>query len=128
PPGVGDPDTIARRTLLYMVMLTWSIVSTWAAWRAFRWLRVRARPDAERVAGTASVYGALIGVGFALLPPFTDRVGVPAQLLLRFRVDAIAGQAVFWAVTGLTFAWLVGASAGADARDATGRERVHDHA
>src|SRR6266568_6972745 len=39
PPGVGDPDTITRRTLLYLVMLTWSIVSTWAAWRAFRWLR-----------------------------------------------------------------------------------------
>ncbi|MCU1462726.1 MAG: hypothetical protein JWO37_2801 [Acidimicrobiales bacterium] len=106
PPGVGDPATIGRRTTLYLVMLAWSLVSTWAAWRAFRWLRARARPDAERAAGTAAVYTTLVGVGLALLPPFTDRVGLPAQLLWRFRLSSIAGQVTFWAVTGLTFAWL----------------------
>ena len=140
PPGVGDPDTITRRTMLYLVMLTWSIVSTWAAWRAFRWLRARARPDIERLAGTAAVYTALIAIGFASLPPFTDRVGVPAQLLWRFRIDAITGQAVFWAVTGLAFAWLAAraasrststptspVSAGTEPGDAAGRERVDGH-
>jgi hypothetical protein len=106
PPGVGDPSTIGRRTTLYLVMLAWSVVSTWAAWRAFRWLRARGRPDVERIAGTAVVYVALVGLGLALLPPFTDRVGLPAQLLWRFRLSSIAGQAAFWAVTGLAFAWL----------------------
>jgi predicted cobalt transporter CbtA len=106
PPGVGDPSTIGRRTTLYLVMLAWSIVSTWAAWRAFRWLRARTRPDVERVGGTAAVYAVLVGLGLALLPPFTDRVGLPAQLLWRFRLASIAGQAAFWAVTGLAFAWL----------------------
>ncbi len=87
-------------------MLAWSVVSTWAAWRAFRWLRARGRADVERVAGTTAVYATLVGFGLALLPSFTDRVGLPAQLLWRFRLSSIAGQAAFWAVTGLAFAWL----------------------
>ena len=69
-----------------------------------------------------------------------DRVGVPAQLLWRFRIDAITGQAVFWAVTGLAFAWLAAraasrststptspVSAGTEPGDAAGRERVDGH-
>jgi predicted cobalt transporter CbtA len=106
PPGVGEPDTITRRTLLYVVMLTWSVVSTWAAWRAFRWLRARGRPDIERAAGTVAVYAGLITTGFVLLPPVTGGVILPAQLLWRFRLATITGQAAFWAVTGLTFGWL----------------------
>src|SRR5205085_4246040 len=41
PPAVGDPATIGRRTTLYAVMVAWSIVATWAAWRLSTWMRAR---------------------------------------------------------------------------------------
>ena len=106
PPGVGDPDTIGRRTALYLLVLAWSVLSTAAAWRAARALDRRRVPEDRRLPAVAALYVALVGTGLAALPGSPDVVSVPATLVWRFRLASLAGTAAFWAVAGTTFGWL----------------------
>ena len=102
PPGVGDPSSITRRTILYLIMVGWSLVTTYAAWRLARWLRDDRRlPEDRWVPFTAIVYTAVITIGWLALPPNTDKVVVPATLLWRFRLATAGGAAVFWTTLGL---------------------------
>jgi predicted cobalt transporter CbtA len=107
PPAVGNPDTIGRRTALYLVMLAWSLVSAWAAWRLSCWLRERSRPDHVRLPAVAGLYAALVGLGLAVLPGSPDAVDAPATLVWRFRLAAVGGSLLFWAVTGVALGWLL---------------------
>jgi predicted cobalt transporter CbtA len=106
PPAVGSPDTIGRRTALYLVMVAWSLVATWAAWLAARALKRRELADQYRPAAVAGLYVLLIGAGFALLPGTPDPVNAPATLVWNFRLSSLAGAAAYWSVTGAVFGWL----------------------
>ncbi|MDQ6928575.1 MAG: CbtA family protein [Actinomycetota bacterium] len=106
PPAVGSPDTIGRRTALYLVMLAWSIVATWAAWLAARALERRGAADHLRPLAMAAIYVALIAFGFVLLPGTPDPVNAPATLVWNFRLASLAGSAAYWSVTGVVFGWL----------------------
>lgn len=113
PPGVGDPDSVGRRTALYLLMLAWSGLSTAAAWSAGR--RFAARPglaEHVRVPAVVVVYVALVAVGLAGLPGSGDPVTAPAALVWRFRLASLAGTLAFWAVCGVAFGWLRLAAAG----------------
>ena len=106
PPAVGDPDTVGRRTALFLVMLAWSLLSTGAAWRAARVLKERGLPDHLRMPAVGLLYVGLVAVGLAALPGSPDPVTVPATLIWRFRLASLAGTAAFWAVCGAVFGWL----------------------
>ncbi|MBW3579869.1 MAG: CbtA family protein [Actinobacteria bacterium] len=115
PPTVGDPSTITRRTLLYLVLLAFSVGATMLTWRFARYTSGRyARHIA--VPMSVGVYVVLIGTSFAVFPPFTDEVAVPANLLWHFRLDSLAGNLALWSVLGLGLGALlsVGAVAGDD--------------
>jgi len=102
PPAVGDPDTITRRTALYLIMLAWSVVATWSAWRVARWLRDgRGLPEERWAPLTALTYAAIVGLGLTVLPGPPDRVTAPATLVWRFRLASAGGAAVLWATLGL---------------------------
>jgi hypothetical protein len=104
PPAVGDPATITRRTVLYLVMLAWSVVATLAAWRMVVWLRDLRRWDRSLfVPAAIAVYASIVGIGFVLLPGNPDRVTVPATLLWRFRLATVGGSVTFWVGLGLLF-------------------------
>jgi predicted cobalt transporter CbtA len=123
PPGVGDPSTISRRTILYLVVLGWSLVAAWAAWRLSRWLRTdRGLPEDRWVPLTTIAYAVIVGLGLVLLPANTDKVTVPATLLWRFRVDSAGGALVFWTSLAMAFGTLAARqtrSVGANGRTAT---------
>jgi len=112
PPGVGDPDSIGRRTLLWLLMLAWSAVATGAAWRAGGRLAARAVPEHLRVPAVVGLYVVLVALGLALLPASTDAVDVPATLAWRFRLASLSGTAAYWAVFGVVFGWLRLSAAG----------------
>ena len=106
PPAVGNPDTINERTILYLALVGWSIVASWAAWRLHRWLRARGVVEHQRLPVTALTYVALITVAFVLLPGNPDAIGAPATLVWRFRIASLGGAAAYWSVLGLAFGWL----------------------
>ena len=106
PPAVGDPDTIVRRTALYLVAVAWSLVATWGGWRAWRALVSRGVPVHRAVPATLAVWVALAAAGLVALPSNTDPVSAPATLLWQFRVATMAGATTFWSVMGMVFGWL----------------------
>jgi len=106
PPAVGDPDTIGRRTALYLAMMWISIFGAVAA------VRIR-RLTAERwTAGTATLvalasYVALVVIAGLVLPSVQEVPrGFPATTLWRFREASLGMQATMWATIGLVFAGL----------------------
>ena len=106
PPGVGGPDTVGRRTALFLVMLAWSVLATGAAWRAACVLGRREVPEHLRAPVVGLLYLGLVAVGLAALPGSPDPVTLPATLVWRFRLTSLAGTAAFWAVCGTVFGWL----------------------
>jgi predicted cobalt transporter CbtA len=106
PPAVGDPDTIGRRTALYLVALAWSVVATWAGWRAWRAFLARGMGLHQAVPATAAVWVGLAAVGLVALPANPDPVTAPATLIWQFRIATLAGAVTLWSVLGMTFGWL----------------------
>ena len=96
PPGVGDPDTIGRRTALYLAMIAVSILAAVVAYRVGRAL---GRPLAA-----LAVYLVLV-VAAALVLPGVHEVpkGFPADTLWHFRLASLGTQACIWATLGLGF-------------------------
>lgn len=114
PPGVGDPATVGRRTLLFVALLAWSLLASWATWRL--WLRLQEKGWLEhrRWAAAVLLYAGAVTAALVLMPGSSDVVDVPASLVWRFRMASLGGAAVFWAVMG----WVQGALAHGEAATA----------
>lgn len=118
PPAIGDPDTIDRRTSLFLGLIVVSIAGMVAAVMFRRWLVLRLGEwNATVVAGLAYVllvvvcYVALPGVNEvpqALLRdvvPANGDAGItfPPSVLWRFRVSSVAVQLGLWSTLALGF-------------------------
>ena len=106
PPAVGDPDTIGRRTALYLVAVGWSLLATWGGWRAWRALVAKGMPQHQAVPATLATWVVLATIGLVILPANTDPVEAPATLIWQFRLATVAGAAAYWSVMGMVFGWL----------------------
>jgi predicted cobalt transporter CbtA len=92
PPGVGDPDTIGRRTALYLAMIAVSILAAVVAFRVRRPLL-----------GLAA-YVVLVTAAALILPGVHEvPKGFPADTLWHFRLASLGTQACIWATLGLGF-------------------------
>ncbi|MEU3402412.1 CbtA family protein [Streptomyces sp. NPDC006670] len=106
PPAVGDPDTVVRRTTLYLLMIALSVLLASAALILGRRLAPRlGNWNASVVAALAFVVA--VGAAYALLPGINEvPADFPAALIWQFRLASLAIQAVVWAVFGLAFGFL----------------------
>lgn len=103
PPGVGDPDTIGRRTTLYLVMLVVSVAALALAVRIRHLLVSRRGPGDATLTGLA-VFVGVVALAYAVLPGIDEVPGsFPADLLWRFRLATIGVQAVLWTGIGVAF-------------------------
>lgn len=103
PPTVGNPDTIDRRTLLFVAMIAISVLALVAAWRLWRQLSPRLGGwNAAIVAGF--VYLVVIAVAQLILPGAeATPSGFPPDLLWNFRLASIGLNATLWLGIGLGF-------------------------
>jgi len=106
PPTVGNPDTIDRRTVLFVAMICISILALVAAARIRRELLGRLGAwNAATVAGLAFV--AVVAVAELILPAVHETpAGFPADVLWHFRVASLGINAVLWTALGLGFGLL----------------------
>jgi hypothetical protein len=103
PPGVGDPDTIDRRTLLFVAMIVISLLAAVAAWRIRRRLLDRFGSwNAGLLAIAAFI--AVIAVAQLILPAVHETPGgFPADVLYRFRLASLGINLMLWTAIGLGF-------------------------
>lgn len=123
PPGVGNPDTIGRRTALYLSMIAVSLLAAIVAYRVGRTL---GRPPVA-----LAVYIALVAAAAFILPGVNEvPKGFPADTLWHFRLASLGTQACIWATLALGFGALAerlllsrSTPAAADNQSTSGRHR-----
>ncbi|MEU4287446.1 CbtA family protein [Kribbella sp. NPDC026596] len=103
PPAVGDPDTITRRTVTYLLTLVIGLLAVWAGVAASRW--------AERYGDLARLAGGVIGflvtivAAYLILPRINEVPETfPATLLWQFRFASLGTQATLWLLLGFGYA------------------------
>jgi hypothetical protein len=118
PPAVGNPDTIGRRTTLFLVMMLLSIAAMVVAVIVRRRLAYRfGEWNATLIAGGG--YLAAMALCFVLLPGVNEvpqqviggvvpavtdaQTTFPPVVLWRFRVASFAIQVVLWATIAIGF-------------------------
>lgn len=120
PPAVGDPETLDKRTLLWLAAVILgllavciSIVSAKivaripAMARADTQYRARQGLWTIRAACGVVAFVVVVTIGYLLLPTISEvSQDFPATLLWQFRVSSLATQTTLWLTLGLTFAVL----------------------
>lgn len=106
PPAVGDPDTAARRTALYLLMIALSVLLSAGALIVGRRLAPRlGNWNASITAGALLVLA--VGIAYALLPGINEvPADFPAALIWQFRLASLAISATLWTTFGLAFGLL----------------------
>ena len=103
PPAVGDPDTITKRTVTYLLTLVIGLLAVWAGVALSRW--------AERYGEVARLAGGVVGVvatvvaAYLILPRINEVPdSFPATLLWQFRFASLGTQATLWLLLGFGYA------------------------
>ncbi|GAB2990613.1 CbtA family protein [Nocardioides montaniterrae] len=104
PPAIGHADTIRERGAAYLVAVAASCIALFLAVHLGQ--KLRARTTLYRSVLAAGLgYAVVMAVVLALLPSYAETpAGFPADVLARFRVDAIISQVLLWGTIALVFA------------------------
>jgi hypothetical protein len=103
PPGVGDPETIDARTVLFVAMIVISLLAAVAAWRIRRRLLGALGSWNASVLAVAA-FVAVIAVAQLILPAVNETpAAFPADVLYRFRLASLGINLTLWTAIGLGF-------------------------
>jgi pimeloyl-ACP methyl ester carboxylesterase len=103
PPTVGNPDTIDKRTMLFLAMIAITVLAAIAAARIRRDLLNRTSNwNATLLAAAAFI--ATIAIAQLILPAVHETPpGFPADVLYRFRLASLGINLTLWTAIGLGF-------------------------
>ncbi len=103
PPAVGEPDTIAFRTGLYLLMMLISLGAVVFAVAVGRRLEQRYGALNATLIG-AGVFIGIIVIAQIVLPDINEvPADFPASVLWKFRMASLGMQAATWGTLGLLF-------------------------
>ena len=103
PPAVGNPDTITKRTVSYLLAIVLGLLAVWlAVWLA---RRVPGRPEWMPIAAGLAGFVAVVVAAYLVLPVINEVPdNFPATLLWRFRLASLGTQTILWTLLGVGFA------------------------
>jgi hypothetical protein len=118
PPTVGNPDTIDKRTVLFLAMIAITVLAAIAAGRIRRDLLTRTSAWNAALLAVAG-FIAIVVIAQLILPPVHETPpGFPADVLYRFRLASLGISLTLWTTIGLGFGYaaerLIVASTGVD--------------
>lgn len=103
PPAVGQPDTIGRRSVLYLLMVVVCVLSAVAAVMLGRMSAPRLGAWHAALVATGAFLLCVAAAG-AVLPGINEvPADFPAMTLWRFRLASVGTQLVLWTALGLVF-------------------------
>jgi hypothetical protein len=104
PPSIGNPDTIDKRTALYLTMVAISLLAAVAAVRLRVVLARRMSGGGATVLAVAAYLIVVVAAGLALPGIHEVPRTFPATTLFQFREASVGIQLVVWTTIGLVFA------------------------
>jgi hypothetical protein len=103
PPTVGNPDTIDKRTILFLTMIAITILAAVAAARLRRELLSRVGTWNAAIVAVAA-FIVVIAAAELILPAVHETPpGFPADVLYRFRLASLGISLTLWTTIGLGF-------------------------
>lgn len=103
PPAVGDPDTITKRTVTYLLTLVLGLLAVWGGVALSRW--AARYGEVARLAGGVVGVVATVVVAYLILPRINEVPETfPATLLWQFRFASLGTQATLWLLLGFGYA------------------------
>ena len=105
PPTVGNPDTIGRRTVLFVAMIAITILAAVAAARIRRQVLPALGGWNAAIVAFAAFAVVVAGAELALPAVHETPAGFPADVLYRFRLASLGINATMWTALGLAFGW-----------------------
>jgi glucan phosphoethanolaminetransferase (alkaline phosphatase superfamily) len=103
PPTVGNPDTIDKRTMLFLAMIAITVLAAIAARRIRRDLLQRTSAWNAALLALAG-FVAIVAVAQLILPAVHETPpGFPADVLYRFRLASLGISLTLWTTIGLGF-------------------------
>lgn len=108
PPAVGDPSTVSRRTLIYLLAILVGLLVIAAVSGLDLLLKGRDVGPPVRLTSDLVAAVALVSVALWLLPASPDAIpaDVPAALVWDFRLASLAQLATMWFVLAAVFGLL----------------------
>ena len=100
PPTIGDPDTINYRQYLFISFILISGVS--ALGLSIIYKKINLKPSFKLLT-VSIIYGGIMVGAFIVIPPNSDKISAPMDLVNGFRITSMLTMTVFWFVLGITF-------------------------
>lgn len=100
PPSVGDPETLSYRQSLYIPYLAISGFSALGLAFLYRKLGKANKNEAKKIL-VPVIYGAIMIVAYAAMPPNPDAITAPMDLVTGFRIASGFTMSVFWVLLGV---------------------------
>lgn len=97
PPGVGDPNTISYRESLYTAILA---ISGFSALGVAFLSRKLGNKQSKKII-VPSIYAVVIASAYLLLPPNPDKITIPTDLIVSFRIASGFTMGIFWGLLGI---------------------------
>lgn len=119
PPGVGDPDTVGLRTILYLGVVAFGLLLAAATWAGAQELARTRLSTATRQVVLAGATLAAAAVTMAVLPAVDGAANVPAELLWDFRLGALLTQLGLVTATAAAYGLLASRAEGRTALGVT---------
>jgi predicted cobalt transporter CbtA len=108
PPAVGDPGTITKRTVTYLLTLVIGLLAVWAGVAAARWALRFGPAHWVRLAVGGAAFLATVVAAYLILPAINEVPGsFPATLLWQFRLASLGTQTTLWLLLGLGYAAVI---------------------
>jgi hypothetical protein len=103
PPTIGNPDTIGRRTALFLLMIAISLLAALAAGRMRRALLPRLGSWNAAIVAVAGLVVVIAAAELILPVVHETPAGFPADVLYRFRLASLGIDLTLWTTIGLGF-------------------------
>ncbi|MFK4083144.1 CbtA family protein [Kribbella sp. NPDC020789] len=103
PPAVGDPETITRRTVTYLLTIVIGLLAVWAGVALSRW--AARYGEVARLGGGVAGFLLTVVAAYLILPRINEVPETfPATLLWQFRFASLGTQATLWLLLGFGYA------------------------
>lgn len=100
PPAEGNPSTIYYREMLYVGFIAVSGFSALALAFSYRRLQIYF-PEKPTWLIVPLIYTIIMISAYIVFPPNPDKVTIPTDLIISFRVASVSTIGIFWGVLGI---------------------------
>ena len=101
PPAVGNPATIYHRESLFIGFIAVSGFSTLGLALLYR--KLGKNQSKRKIGIPLIIYAAIMISAYLVFPPNPDRITIPMDLIMSFRIASVFTTSIFWGLLGIIF-------------------------